>query len=103
MPRPGESVIIHKFGGIAGSVAHKALPSLKCSWVKLKACSDNAGSVYLGRDGVVKAHDADDTAVGFELDAGDETDWLPLETNDMSELYIICDNAGDALTYMTLI
>jgi hypothetical protein len=83
-----------------GSTSAVQLPNVAGSLVRIVARSDNAGSVYVGSSGVTKPDGTTDTTSGLELTAGQDTGWMPL-TN-LNVLYMICDNAGDDLTYMVL-
>jgi hypothetical protein len=87
-------------GFIEGSTDAKRLPSIDIRLVKIKACNTNSGNIYLGGAGVTKPADTDDQTSGIELIGGDETGWLPIDN--LNQLYIICDNAGDDLTYLAL-
>ena len=90
-----------KTGAISGETSATKLPDIKCTMVNFKAQSGNAGSVYIGVAGVTKPTDSTtDATTGLELDAGQETGWLPV--GNLNVFYIICDNAGDDLTYMAL-
>lgn len=87
-------------GEIAGSATASQLPDVDCDLVNLKAAVSNAGNVYLGGSGVTVPDGTTDVTTGFELDAGQETGWIPLAN--LNLLYRICDNAGDDLTYIAL-
>lgn len=87
-------------GEVAGSATASALPSIESRYVKLKAEYDNSGRVYIGLSTVTKADGTTSVTAGWQLSAGEETPWLPV-TN-LSQLYRICDNAGDDLTYTVL-
>lgn len=87
-------------GELQGSATALQLPGVACKLAKLKARSDNAGSVFIGIAGVTKPDGTTDTTTGFELAAGEETGWIPVSNLDL--LYRICDNAGDDLTYLVL-
>ncbi len=89
-------------GALSGSASAAQLPSVAVSGtVKLKAQQGNSGNVYLGlSSAVTKPTDqTDDVTTGFELDAGDE---IELGVSNLNELWIICDNAGDDLTFMVM-
>ena len=88
-------------GEIAGSATAKQLPDVDVAGtVKLKALAGNSGNVYLGLStAVTKAAGSQDTTSGFELDSGDE---IELSVTNLNELWIICDNAGDDLSYMII-
>lgn len=89
-------------GELAGSASAAQMPDVDCSFVNFKAAYDNAGNVYIGKSGVTKADGSTDTTTGLQLDAGQETGWLPTGGN-LNTFYRICDNAGDDLTYVTLL
>lgn len=91
----------HATGEIAGATSATQMPDIKCRWVKLKAAYDNAGRVYIGGAGVTKKAGTTTATAGYELSAGEETPWIPL-LESLNELYRICDNEGDDLTYITL-
>jgi hypothetical protein len=95
--RPLDIVIT---GERQGSASAAQLPNVAGSLINVKAVRSNAGNVYVGVTGVTVVNGTTDVTSGFELDAGEETGWLPL-TN-LNLLYIICDNAGDDITYMVL-
>ena len=84
-------------GELQGSTSALQLPNIACSRARLKARDDNTGNVYIGVAGVTVPDGTTDTTTGFCLDAGDDTGWFPCSF--LSELYRICDNAGDDLTY----
>ena len=88
-------------GEIQGSGTAVQLPDIKCSMVKFKAVIGNAGNVYIGGAGVTVVDGTTDTTSGWELDASEETDWIPVDN--LNRFYIICDNAGDDLVYMALL
>ena len=87
-------------GEVAGSATAARFPDVPCKWANIKAVASNAGNVYVGFAGVTVVDGATDTTSGFELDAGQETGWLPI-TN-LNVLYYICNNAGDDVTYLVL-
>lgn len=87
-------------GELQGSAAALQMPALACKLVKFKARGDNSGYVYIGGAGVTKPDGNTDTRTGLELDAGEETGWLPVDN--LNRFYRICDNAGDDLTYLAL-
>jgi hypothetical protein len=87
-------------GEVAGSATAAVFPTVECEMVNIKAHADNAGNVYIGKAGVTVADGTTDTTTGFQLDAGQETGWLPI-TN-LNKLYRICDNAGDDVTYIAI-
>lgn len=85
-------------GVLAGSVSAIQMPTISCRMVRFKARSTNAGSVYIGISGVTVPSSSTNTTGGMELDAGDDTGWLVC--SNLNVFYRICDNAGDALTYL---
>lgn len=92
---------IHSHGEIAGSATAAQCPDVKCSFVKFKAEQGNATNVYIGlSSAVTKVAGTTNGTAGWELDAGQETDWLPCRN--LNEFWRICDVAGDDLVYITL-
>ena len=87
-------------GEVSGSATAKQLPILPGSLVVIKAVASNTGNVYVGAAGVTKVDGTTDATTGIELAAGETTGWL--RCRDLSQFYIICDNAGDDITYMIL-
>ena len=84
-----------------GSASAVQLPSVAGSLVNVKAVRSNAGNVYVGfASSVTAVNGTTDTTSGWELDAGEETGWLPLDNLD--KLWVIMDNAGDDICYMVL-
>lgn len=83
-----------------GSATAVQLPSVPCKAVNIKAVASNGGNVYIGGPGVTKVDGTTDTTTGLELDAGQETGWI--EIDNLDKLYMICDNAGDDITYIAL-
>lgn len=90
-------------GEVSGSATAKQLPSVKGKWVKFKAAIDNPSNVYVApNSAVTKAAGTTTTTAGWGLDAGQETDWLPIPGGDLDSFYLIGDVAGDDLLYMVL-
>ena len=88
-------------GERAGSATAVQLPDIPAKMVMIKAHSDNAGNVYIGHSvSVTVANGSTDVTTGLQLDAGDSTGWIPIDS--LNELWMICDNAGDDITYMVL-
>ena len=87
-------------GEKAGSASASQFASVAAKWVKVKAQYDNAGRVYIGGSAVTVKDGTTDTTTGYELSPGEETPWLPL--SNLNALYLICNNAGDDVTYMVL-
>lgn len=88
-------------GELQGSATALAGPNIACQAVKFRALASNAGNVYIGAAGVTIPDGTTDATSGFELDAGQETGWIPIPN--LSTLYRICDNAGDDLVYLALV
>lgn len=89
-----------KSGEIAGSAAAAVMPTIACTLVNFKAIASNAGNVYIGAAGVTIPNGTTDATSGWELDAGQETGWIPVDN--LNKFYRICDNAGDDLVYLAL-
>ena len=88
-------------GCIAGSATAALMPSHKCSAAKFKAYSTNTGNVYIGPDtSVTIAGSANNFTGGWELAAGEETEWL--SCSNLDEFARICDNATDDLSVTLL-
>tara|TARA_Y100000310_G_scaffold340684_2_gene437321 strand:+ start:2115 stop:2414 length:300 start_codon:yes stop_codon:yes gene_type:complete len=87
------------YGEISGSATAKQLPDVAVAGtVLLKGQVANAGNVYVGLANTVTVVDGtQDITSGLELDAGDE---IELSVENLNELFIICDNAEDDLSYM---
>ena len=83
-----------------GSATAVQLPDIPCRAVAITAVANNAGSVFLGGAGVTVPNGTTDTTSGLELEAGDMTQFIPVDNLDV--FYIICDNAGDDITYLAL-
>lgn len=84
-------------GEQAGSATAVQLANVPCALVRIRARSDNVGSVYLGGSGVTAPDGTTDTTTGFELAPGDETGWLTIAN--LNQLWII-SAVGDDITYM---
>lgn len=95
-----KSYIVVACGELAGSAVALQMPNVACKLVKFKARQDNAGFVYIGGAGVTRPDGTTDVTTGLELDASEETGWLPVDN--LNRLYRICDNASDDLTYLAL-
>ena len=87
-------------GEIAGSATAAVLPTISCRMVWFKAVASNAGKVYLGPAGVTVVNGTGDATSGIELVAGDMIGPIPI--SNLNQLYRICDNAGDDLTYLAV-
>ena len=91
------NTVVH--GEVQGGTTAKQLPDVPCTMVKIKAQSANNTNVYIGgSDAVTVADGTTDPTTGYEMDAGDETPWLPI-TN-LNKLWRICNANGDDLTYI---
>ena len=89
-----------KCGEVAGSTSASQFPNITCRMVRFKAHADNAGKVYIGGSGVTKVDGTTDTTTGYQLSAGEETPWFPVDN--LNRFYRITDNAGDDVTYLAL-
>ncbi len=87
-----------KSGEIAGSATAVVLPSIACVYVWFKASANNAGYVYLGVAGVTKIDGTADATTGLQIAPGEMVG--PIHIDNLNRLFIICDNAGDDLTYL---
>lgn len=95
----GDGTVVH--GELAGSATALQMPDVPCRKIKFKAQVDNAGDVFIGTSSsVTLAAGTTDVTSGYQLDAGDDTDWLPGPNANV--YFRICDNAGDDLTYIAI-
>lgn len=100
MPARITDGFIYKASGeMAGSATAVPFTSVRCHWAKFKAAIDNAGNVFIGKTGVTKMAGTTTATAGWPLDAGQETDWIPVPDGDLANLFYICDNAGDDVAY----
>lgn len=83
-----------------GSATAVQLPTVGGSMILITALGSNAGNVYLGAAGVTVPNGTTDVTSGLELTPGTMSPWLPLDN--LNRLYMICDNAGDDITYLVL-
>ena len=77
-------------------------PDVAGRYVRLKARYANVGKVYVGIQGdtVTKLDGTTDAASGFELAAGDDTGWIPIDN--LNRLKGIGDNATDSVGYIVI-
>jgi hypothetical protein len=87
-------------GEKSGSATAVQLPDIPCRAVAIGALSDNAGSVWIGGAGVTVADGTTDTTSGLQLQPGEVMQFVPVAN--LNVFYIICDNAGDDITYLAL-
>ena len=85
-------------GEVQGGATVAQMPDIPCALIKIKALVSNSGNVYLGAEGVTVPDGVTDATSGFELDAGQETDWLPIDN--LNKLWMITDNNGDDIVYI---
>ncbi len=83
-----------------GSATAVQLPNVSCQMVWISALASNVGDVYIGASGVTVPDGTTDTTSGFELNPGDKIG--PIPVSNVNLLYMICDNAGDDITYLTV-
>lgn len=83
-----------------GSATAVQLPSVAGSMFWIKAVASNAGNVYLGVSGVTVVDGTTDATSGFELTPGDMIG--PLPADNLNNFWIICNNAGDDVTYLAM-
>lgn len=74
--------------------------SVAAKYVRIKARTTNAASVYIGLAGVTVPDGETTTTCGFELAPGDDTGWIPI--SNLNLLYIIGSSDADGATYMVL-
>jgi hypothetical protein len=69
--------------------------SVPCKFARFKALAVNTGKCYIGvATGVT-------TGTGFELQAGDDTGWIPVDN--ISRFWHIADTASQKIAYLVLI
>lgn len=90
-----------KSGEIQGGTTAAQMPDVPCSKVMFRALASNSGNVYIGGASVTKPDGVTDTTSGYELDAGQETEWL--EIPNLNLLHMITDNNGDDVVYIALV
>ena len=90
-----------KTGEVQGGTTAAQMPDIPCSLIKIKAVGSNSGNVYIGGVGVTKIDGVTDETTGFELDAGQETDWMAIDN--LNKFYMITDNNGDDVIYIALL
>jgi len=89
-------------GQIVGSATALVLPDIPCRLVRFKALAANSGNVYIGIAGVTVSTSATTTTTGgFELDAGDDTGWIPVQN--LNIFYQICTDNTNDFTYLFLL
>jgi hypothetical protein len=82
-----------------GSATAVQLPTISGAMFLITALASNAGNVYLGGAGVTVPNGTTDVTSGLELTPGRI---VTLSASNLNEFYIICDNAGDDITYLAL-
>lgn len=88
-------------GERGGSVTAVQLPSVQARMVKLKARHNNTGRVYIGgANTLTKPDGTTDTTSGMELNAREETGWLPLDN--LNRLWVVMDGTGDSVQYLVI-
>lgn len=87
-------------GEKAGSTSASVFATVTAKMVMIKAQYDNVGRVYIGPSTVTKKDGTTDTTTGYELLPGESTPWMPVDN--LNRFYLICDNAGDDVTYLVL-
>lgn len=86
-------------GEVQGGTVAAQMPDIPCAVVKIKALGSNSGNVYIGSSSdVTIAGTATNTTMGYELDAGEETDWLPIDN--LNKLWMITDANADDVCYI---
>ncbi len=87
-------------GERAGSATAVQLADVDGQFFFIGALPSNSGNVYLGRASTVTIPaGSTDLTSGLALEPG-ETILLPI--HNLSQIWIICDNAGDDLSYLVL-
>lgn len=88
-------------GFVVGTTSATQLDDCSCAKVKFKALRGNSGFVYIGASGVTKTiTGSNNQTTGYQLDAGEETDWIPVEN--INKFYRNCDSTSDHLCFIAL-
>lgn len=96
----GVGYAVVAMGERAGSATAVQLADVDGQFFFVGALPTNAGNVYLGNSvAVTVPAGTTDITSGLALEPG-ETVLLPI--HNLSQLWIICDNAGDDLSYLVL-
>ena len=86
-------------GVVQGGTTAAQMPDIPCAMVKIKALRNNATNVYIGgSSSVTVAGTATNETMGYELDAGEETDWLPI--SNLNQLWMITEANADDICYI---
>ena len=85
-------------GEVQGGTTAAQLPDIPCAGVMIKAQSDNATNVYIGTENVTVNRGHTNETTGWELDAGDETRFLPIDN--LNKLWMITDANADDIIYI---
>lgn len=98
-------MIIDSYSAIAsgerqGSATAVALPNISGELIWISAIASNAGNVYIGGAGVTVPDGTTDITSGLQLAPGLTIGPIPIKN--LSFLYMICDNAGDDITYLVV-
>ena len=88
-------------GEVQGGETKAQLPNIPCAMVKIRAVSSNATNVYIGGENVTIPNGTTDETSGWELDAGQETDWLPIDN--LNKLWMITNANADDIVYLAFI
>lgn len=96
----GQSLQTVKSGEHQGGTTKKQLPDVPCILLNIKARSDNNTNVYIGGEDVTVPNGQTDVTTGFELDAGQETGWMPVDN--LNRFWMVTDVNGDDITYSIL-
>lgn len=87
----GETYSKFYAGRVAVGATASQLPSIPCGRVNFKADPNNAGDVFIGGADVT-------TGIGWQLDAAEETGWIPV--NNLDAFYCIGSDGSQELSYM---
>ena len=89
-------------GEVDGNTSAEQMPSVEGKLVRFKAADDNTGSVFIGTSTNMTVKDGTtDTTTGFQLTAGQDTGWVPVQAN-LNEYWHRESNATDDFTYWVL-
>ena len=86
-------------GEVQGGTTAVQMPDIPCAFIKIKALSTNATNVYIGSSAdMTLPNGVTDETTGYELDAGDALDWIPI--SNLNKLWMRTDANADGVSYI---
>ena len=87
-------------GELVGVTSATQLPTVAAKYVRFKARAANTGTAALGITGVTMPAGTTSITAGYELSAGDDTGWIPVDN--LNRFFRICSSTAQHLSYMVL-